>query len=80
MLSKLFESPKVVGAKQTKRAISGGNAIAVYLADDADPRVTDAIRDLCAECDVTVYDVPAMKELGHACGIAVGAAVAALIR
>ncbi len=80
MLSKLSESPKVVGAKQTKRAIAGGNAVAVYLADDADPRVTDAIRDLCVECGVAVYDVPAMKELGLACGIAVGAAVAALIR
>ena len=80
MLSKLSESPKVVGAKQTKRAIAGGKAVAVYLADDADPRVTEVIRDLCAESGVAVYDVPAMKELGLACGIAVGAAVAALIR
>lgn len=80
MLSKLSESPKVVGAKQTKRALAGGTAVAVYLAENADPRVTDAIRDLCLECDVPVHDVPTMKELGLACGIAVGAAVAAEIR
>ena len=80
MLSKLAESPKVVGAKQTKRALIAGKAIAVYLADDADPRVTDAIRDLSVECAVPVVDVPAMKELGLACGIAVGAAVAALVQ
>jgi len=79
VLSKLAESPKVVGAKQTKRALTGGKAVAVYLAEDADPRVTDAIRELSNECGVPVCDVPAMKELGHACGIAVGAAVAALV-
>ena len=80
MLSKLSESSKVVGAKQTRRALTGGTAVAVYLADDADPRVTEAIRELCVECGVPAYDVPSMKELGHVCGIAVGAAVAALVR
>ena len=79
MLSKLSESSKVVGAKQTKRALTGGTAVAVYLADDADPRVTEAIRELCSERNVPVYDVPAMKELGRVCGISVGAAVAALV-
>ena len=79
MLSKLTEGPKVVGAKQTRRAILSGRAAAVYLAQDADPRVTGAIRDLCAEHGVAVYDVPAMKQLGAACGIAVGASVAAAV-
>lgn len=80
MLSKLAEGPKVVGAKQTRRALAGGRAAAVYLAQDADPRVTEAIRDLCGQLGVSVYDVPAMRQLGQACGIAVGAAVAALVR
>lgn len=80
MLSKLAESPKVVGAKQTKRALAAGTAVTVYLANDADPRVTDAIRDLCLDCPVSVVEVPTMKELGLACGISVGAAVAAQVR
>ncbi len=80
MLSKLSGSPKVVGAKQTKRALTGGTAVAVYLAEDADPRVTEAIRDLSVERNVPVCDVSSMKELGHVCGIAVGAAVAAIVR
>ncbi len=80
MLSKLSESSKVVGAKQTKRALSGGTAVAVYLADDADPRVTEAIRELCVQQNVPTHDVPSMKELGQVCGIAVGAAVAALVQ
>lgn len=79
MLSKLAEASKVVGAKQTRRALAGGQAQTVYLAEDADPRVTEAIRELCRECGVPVCDVPTMKELGQACGISVGAAVAALI-
>ena len=80
MLSKLAEGSKVVGAKQTRRALTSGQALSVYLAEDADPRVTQTIRELCAQHGVPVYDVPAMKELGRACGIAVGAAVAALVR
>ena len=80
MLSKLSEGPKVVGAKQTRRALTDGRATAVYLAQDADPRVTGAIRDLCEQLGVSVYDVPTMRQLGQACGIAVGAAVAALVR
>ena len=80
VLSKLAEASKVVGAKQTKRALSSGQAVAVYLAEDADPRVTEAIRELCDACGVPAYDVPSMKELGQVCGIAVGAAVAAQIQ
>lgn len=80
VLSKLSESSKVVGAKQTKRALTAGKTAAVYLAEDADPRVTEAIRELSRECQVPVYEVPTMKKLGQACGIAVGAAVAAQLR
>lgn len=80
MLSQLTGSPKVVGAKQTKRALTEGKALTVYLAEDADPRITEAVRDLSQACGVPVVDVPMMKELGRACGIAVGAAVAALVR
>jgi large subunit ribosomal protein L7A len=79
VLSKLEGSSKVVGAKQTKRALSAGRAQSVYLAQDADPRVTGEIRNLCREGGVPVSDVATMRELGHACGIAVGAAVAALV-
>lgn len=80
VLSKLSESSKVVGAKQTKRALTSGKAAAVYLAEDADPRVTEAVRTLSQECQVPVYEVSSMKKLGQACGIAVGAAVAAQLR
>ena len=80
LLTELKTGPRVVGAKQTRRALSDGKAVRVYLAEDADPGVTGPIEALCAERGTEVVRVPAMRELGQACGIAVGAAVAALVR
>ena len=79
MLTRLKQGPKVVGVKQTKRAINEGKTACVFLADDADPRVTAPVEELCREKYVPVERVPQMKELGSACGIAVGSAVAALL-
>lgn len=79
MLTELNTSNKVVGAKQTKRALSDGRARKVFLAADADPRVTEPLARLAREAGVSVEEVPSMKELGAACGIAVGSAVAALV-
>ena len=80
MLSELKAGAKVVGAKQTKRAVDGACALRVFLASDADPRVTEPVEALCSERGVPVEKGATMRELGAACGIAVGAAVAALVR
>ncbi len=48
-MEELKTSPKVVGAKQTKRAVNDGQPPRVFLAEDADPRVTDPVEALCAE-------------------------------
>jgi large subunit ribosomal protein L7A len=66
-----------VGAKQVKRAIRDGRAVKIFLADDADPRVTEPLARLAAEKNVPTQTVRSMKELGTACGIAVGSAAAA---
>lgn len=79
MLTELATDAKVVGAKQTKRALESGKAKLVFLASDADPRVTGPIAALCAEKGVSVRTDCSMKELGTACGIAVGCAVAAAV-
>ena len=76
----LKTSPKVVGAKQTRRAVNDGRALRVFLAKDADPRVTEPVESLCAEKGVPVVKDHTKKELGSACGIAVGSAVAALVK
>ena len=71
--------PSVVGAKQVRKAVENGTAKKVFLAADADPRITEALAQLCAEKGVETESVPAMKELGKTCGISVGAAVAAIL-
>lgn len=79
VLSKLKTGAKVVGVKQTKRALGDGKAVSVFVAEDADPRVIEPVEVMCAERGVPVIRVSRMKELGAACGIAVGSAVAALL-
>lgn len=77
MLEELKQKSKVVGVKQTRRAVSDGSARRIFLARDADPKVTEPLADLCVQRGVPVEWVPSMKELGTACGIAVGSAAAA---
>lgn len=49
MLTDLKSAKKVTGAKQVTRALKNGTARRVYLAQDADPRVTEPIETLCRE-------------------------------
>ena len=80
MLEELRRGPRVAGVKQTARAVREGRALRVFLAHDADPRVTQPLGKLAEEAGVPVITVPSMKELGTACGIAVGSAAAALLK
>ena len=61
MLTELKQGSKVVGVKQTKRAVNDGKAARVFLAEDADPRVTAPVEALCAEKQIPVERVPQMR-------------------
>ena len=80
MLSELRNSPKVVGVRQLRKAVGRGEVCRVFLADDADPAVTEPIERLAREQEIPVTRVPAMRELGQACGISVGASAAGLLK
>ncbi len=80
MLSELKNSPRVVGVKQLRKAVGRGEIRRVFLAEDADPALTDPIAALATDQAVPVVRVPSMKELGRACGIAVGASAAGLLK
>ena len=80
MLSQLLNSKKVVGIKQLRKALGQDLIKTVFLALDADPMLLDPIRALCEEKGVPVADVPTMQALGKACGIAVGASAAGILR
>ena len=86
MLSELHSAHKVIGVKQTKKAIKDGKAAMVYVALDAEKRVTGPIyelctenHELCSEHGMEVTEVTTMTELGDAVGIDVGAAVVVVL-
>ena len=69
-----------VGAKQLRKAVRAGTVRCVYLAENADPVVTEPIEALCRDYQVQIHWVRTMADLGRACGIDVGAAAAAVLR
>ena len=69
----------VVGVKQLKKAVRDRRARYVFLAQDADPAITEPLAELCGGSDIHVAWVPSMAELGRSCGIEVGAAAAAVV-
>jgi large subunit ribosomal protein L7A len=71
---------KVVGTKQTLKAIEKDHVLVVYVARDAEERVVSPIVWLCEEKSLELVLVDTMSELGQACGIKVGAATAAALR
>ena len=75
----LTKSKVVVGAKQLKKALSKGSAQYVFLAENADPALTEPIVALCMEKGVRFTWVSSMSDLGRVCGIEVGAAAAAVV-
>lgn len=77
-MERLSGSEKVVGLKQVRRAVTTGSADLVFLACDADPRLTESLEELCNEHGVNVVWDYTMAQLGKACGIAVGTAAAAV--
>ena len=80
MLNELGNMSKVVGVKQVRRALASGRAKRVYLARDACPDLTEPLEGQAAERGVEVVWADTMKALGRACGIAVNAACAAVVK
>lgn len=71
---------RVIGQKQTLKAVEKGLAATVYIAEDAEEHVVRDIRTRCQELGVRLVTVESMSALGKACGIEVGAAAAAVVK
>ncbi|KAA8995997.1 50S ribosomal protein L7ae-like protein [Paenibacillus spiritus] len=69
-----------IGTKQTVKAVELGQAAEVFVAEDGDPRITSRIVSLCSKHGVKLTYVDTMQHLGKACGIQVGAAMAAVLK
>lgn len=79
MTERLEDDKKVVGVNQVKKAIASSTASIVYVAEDAEIKVTDEILELCEKKQIPIIKVASMKDLGDACGIDINAATAALL-
>lgn len=80
MLELLKRKDKVVGIKQTKKAVEEEKLEAVFIACDADQRVVGQLKLTCEEKQIPVCETESMKQLGKASGIDVNAAVVGIIK
>lgn len=74
-------SRKIVGFKQTLRAIQQDQIREVFIASDVEDHIVRKITDSCREKGISL--IPAgvnQKELGRLCKIEVGAAMVGIIK
>ena len=67
MPHRLSTENRLVGAKQTLKAIQSGQAKLVYLARDADEHVVGPIREQCESKGIEIMEMDSMAELGRVC-------------
>ncbi len=68
-----------VGLKQSKKAVTNGEAKMIYLAHDADRNIKEDFEKLCKKKKIEVDTQYSLAQLGELCGIDVGAAVVAVL-
>ena len=78
-MEELTQARRVVGAKQTRRALAAGQVKKLFLAKDADPALTAPLAELARAAGVAAEEGATMAQLGAACQIAVGAACCAIL-
>ncbi|ABS32904.1 MULTISPECIES: 50S ribosomal protein L7ae-like protein [Clostridium] len=71
---------KVVGVKQTVKALKNNTVKTLYVSKDADESLIKPLIELAEENSIDIIKVDTMKELGRLCGIDVSAATAALLK
>ncbi len=70
---------RTIGTNQTTKALQQSIAKQLFVAKDAETRVVAPIVSMAQDRGIPVEWVESMKQLGKACGIDVGAAVAAVV-
>ena len=68
------------GTNETTKAVERGNAQLVYIAEDVTPEeVVMHLPELCEEKDIAYLFVETQDDIGHAAGLEVGSAAAAIV-
>lgn len=79
-MNQFVDGPKVIGTKQTLKAVKEGKALKVFLAEDTEEYIKKSIIDCCSDHNITVEKVETKVGLGRAGGIDRGAAVIAIVK
>lgn len=80
MLELLKSGNKAIGIKQSLKVVEADNAKVVFIAKDADEKITGNLIELCTAKSIEIIMVDTMKQLGKACGIEVGASAVCLLK
>lgn len=75
-----LEGPRVVGTKQTLKALQDDEVQTLFIAKDANMSLIEEILTFVKSNDINVDYVDSMEQLGRACNIKVKTATAALIK
>ncbi len=73
------DTKKIVGTKQTLRQLEKNNVKVLFVAKDADDKVTGQAVELAKANNVQVKYIDTMCELGKQCNVEVKTAIAAII-
>ena len=79
-MHRLKKGNKVVGTKQTLRALEKGIVETLFIAKDAQKQVILRSEEFAKSNNIPIVYVDTMDELGKACDVEVKTATAALIR
>ncbi len=72
---------KIIGLRQTIRAIQQDKVTRVFIASDIEEHIIRKITDLCEEKNIPIVALDmTQKELGRLCRIEVGASVVAITK
>lgn len=70
---------KVIGIKQSTKAINNGEGIVLYIAEDANDELIEPLIKLAREKGIEIKPVETMKILGRMCSIEVKAAATLIL-
>ncbi|MBB6632438.1 ribosomal L7Ae/L30e/S12e/Gadd45 family protein [Clostridium algidicarnis] len=71
---------KVVGIKQVTKALNNDQGLKLYVAEDADSKITIPIVSIAEEKNIEIEYIATMKYLGKMCGIEVGSAATLILK
>lgn len=79
-MHRLKTNSKVIGMKQTLKALENQEVRVLYVAKDAQSKVTTGAIELAESQKIPVVYINTMEELGSVCDVEVKTATAALIK